>query len=261
MSFVCRRTKHEMFMALGAVWLLFAAPGCGDRRHPMRQRPGFPRKSAFAQTRIQRPQPWAIRSESTWISACRRAIRPKSPNRLRSRPTVSIMDFFPGPALPDATSLRNPLGRRAPGRSPVHHRARVVIAIYRTGKFTFPSIPVKIKAAGGEEIAVSSPPVDIQIQSVLAGKNPALKDLKKQAEIPEPTRWLLWRIVALSACLLCAIVWYLWRRRAPETRSAHSGSKTGSAGTGRERICAICWPRDFRRAARRNSFMCSSRTS
>ena len=55
--------------------------------------------------------------------------------------------------------------------------------------------------------------MDIEIQSVLTEKNPALKDLKKQAEIPEPTRWLLWGILALSVCVLCAIVWHFWRRR------------------------------------------------
>jgi hypothetical protein len=72
---------------------------------------------------------------------------------------------------------------------------------------------VKIKTAGGKETTVSSPPVDIQIQSVLVEKNPALRDLKKQAEIPEPTRWLLWGIVVLSTCVLCAIFWHFWRRR------------------------------------------------
>jgi hypothetical protein len=55
--------------------------------------------------------------------------------------------------------------------------------------------------------------VDIQIQSVLAEKNPALRDLKKQAEIREPARWFLWGILALFVCLLCGIIWYCWRRR------------------------------------------------
>ncbi len=55
--------------------------------------------------------------------------------------------------------------------------------------------------------------MDIEIQSVLTEKNPALRDLKKQAEIPEPTRWLLWGILALSVCVLCAIIWHFWRRR------------------------------------------------
>jgi hypothetical protein len=126
----------------------------------------------------------------------------------------SIVDFFPGPALPPTGKQQAPAksGQPQPG-APAHHQARIVIAIYKTGRFAFPSIPIKIKTAEGKEIAASSPPVDIEIRSVIAEKNPVLKDLKKQAEIPEPTRWLLWITLAAAACALCATGWYLWRRR------------------------------------------------
>lgn len=96
--------------------------------------------------------------------------------------------------------------------APAHHQARITIAIYKTGKFEFPSIPVKIKTADGKEIVAKSPPVEIEIRSVLTEKEPRLKDLKKQAEIPEPVRWLLWIMLAASACVLCWIAWYFWRR-------------------------------------------------
>jgi hypothetical protein len=69
-----------------------------------------------------------------------------------------------------------------------HHRARIVIAIYDTGMFAFPSIRIPIKTSEGKEISLSSPEVDIEINSVLTSKNPSLRDLKKQAEISEPVR-------------------------------------------------------------------------
>jgi hypothetical protein len=121
----------------------------------------------------------------------------------------SILDFFPGPAI--SAAGKSPASPQ-PG-TPVHHQARITVAFYKTGKFVFPAIPIKIKTADGKEISAKSPPVDIEIKSVIANKNPDLKDLKKQAEIPEPTRWLLWIILAASACLLSAIAWYLWKRR------------------------------------------------
>jgi LPXTG-motif cell wall-anchored protein len=48
---------------------------------------------------------------------------------------------------------------------------------------------------------------------VLTGKDENLKDLKKQAEIPEPMRWLLWLGIVLLLLILAGISWWLWRRR------------------------------------------------
>jgi hypothetical protein len=84
--------------------------------------------------------------------------------------------------------------------------------VYKTGKWSFPPIPVKITTAEGKKIDISSPSLDMEIQSVLTEKNPALRDLKKQAEIPETTRWLLWGTLTLLAGLLCVILWRFWRR-------------------------------------------------
>jgi len=108
-----------------------------------------------------------------------------------------------GPAKPAATQAG----------AVVHYQTHITIAIYKTGKFVFPAIPLKIKTADGNEIAAKSPPVEVEIRSVLTEKDPKLKDLKKQAEIPEPVRRLLWIILGVSACVLCGLAWYLWRRR------------------------------------------------
>jgi len=55
---------------------------------------------------------------------------------------------------------------------------------------------------------------------VLTDKDQDLKDLKKQAEIHEPVRWIFWLALALLLALLAALAWWWWqrRRRAPELR-------------------------------------------
>jgi hypothetical protein len=112
----------------------------------------------------------------------------------------AIVDFSPGTTVPETQGGQ-------------HHRARILTAIYRTGKFAFPPIRMKLRTAEGKEVALSSPPVDIEIQSVLTGNNPKLKDLKKQAEIPEAVRWALWLTLALAGCVFVAVAWRFWRRR------------------------------------------------
>jgi hypothetical protein len=114
----------------------------------------------------------------------------------------SIIEFLPGPALPN----------QPPGPE-VHHRARITAAAFITGRLTFPPIPIWLKNSDGKVISTSSPSVFIEIQSVLTEKDPRLKDLKKQAEIPEPGRWLFWLLGALLCCLVGALAWWYWRRR------------------------------------------------
>ena len=203
-----------MRMALGAAWLLFAAPALWGQKAPAAAMPPL---SAEISIRMDANPKTATVGDPIRLDldiSMPEGYLAEILKPVAQSADCSIMDFFPGPALPDANKSQESARPVAPQTGAfIHHRARVVIAIYRTGKFTFPSIPVKIKTAGGKETIVSSPPVDIQIQSVLAEKNPALRDLKKQAEIPEPTRWLLWGILALSVCALCAILWRFWRRR------------------------------------------------
>ncbi len=120
----------------------------------------------------------------------------------------AILDFFPGPIAKEPGMPQKP----ATGTSQ-HHTARLIATVYKTGKFIFLSFPISLKTPDGEEITLSSPPLNIEIQSVLLDENPKLKDLKKQAEISESARWMFWLIIALAAALLGAVAWYYWRKR------------------------------------------------
>jgi len=214
MSFVLRRKINLMLMALGAAWLLFAAPGICRQEAPAAAMPPLPAEISIRMDAHPKAATVGDPIRLDMDISMPQGYLAEIPKPVAQSADCSIMDFFPGPTLPGANKSEESARPAAPQTGAfVRHRARVVIAIYRTGKFTFPSIPVKIKTAGGKETTVSSPPVEIQVQSVLAEKNPALRDLKKQAEIPEPTRWLLWGTLALSVCVLCAILWHFWRRR------------------------------------------------
>ena len=56
-----------------------------------------------------------------------------------------------------------------------------------------------------------TPSIKIQIESVLNEKDLNLKDLKKQAEIAEPIRWLLWLALGGVAVLVVGMAWW-WRK-------------------------------------------------
>jgi hypothetical protein len=130
----------------------------------------------------------------------------------------AVLDFSSGPAEPEDTgSAHGTLPSTQQGGQLRHHRAQILTAVYKTGSFTFPPVRLKLSTAGGD-IAVFSPPVRIEIKSVLDEKNPNLKDLKKQAEIPESTRWGRWFAIAAAGILLLAVLWLL--RRRPGTRAA-----------------------------------------
>jgi hypothetical protein len=121
----------------------------------------------------------------------------------------AILDFLPEAAGGETEKLQNP----TQAQSLQQHHARIVTAIYKTGKFVFPAIRIQMKTPEGKDIILSSPPVDIEIQSVLTDTNPRLKDLKKQAEISEPVHWALWLTIALAALVLGTIIQRYWRRR------------------------------------------------
>lgn len=126
----------------------------------------------------------------------------------------AILDFLPGPAVPEAGTPRKLIQpESAQAGKPQHHRARILTAIYKTGKFAFPSIRMTLKTADGKEVAIESPPVNIEIRSVLTNTDRNLRDLKKQAEIAEPRRWILWMIIALAGCILGVIARHLWKKR------------------------------------------------
>ena len=124
-----------------------------------------------------------------------------------------ILDFMPGSTTPEALRAR-PDSQSSPEQKEkrLHRRYRILATVYRTGKFTFPAIQMKLKTAEGKVIPIESPPVNIEIQSVLTDKDKNLKDLKKQAEIPEPFPWILWSGIALALIIIVVIAWFLRRR-------------------------------------------------
>ena len=98
-------------------------------------------------------------------------------------------------------------------QAPANQRAQIVVAVYKTGTFTFPPVQIRLRTADEKVFTVSSPPAKIEIRSVLAEKDRDLKDLKKQEEIPESVRWMLWATTLLMAVILAAAGWYFWRKR------------------------------------------------
>jgi hypothetical protein len=96
-----------------------------------------------------------------------------------------------------------------------HHKARIVVAIFKTGSFIFPPIRIILEDSSGKKTVVSSPSTTIEIQSIL-DKNAKLKDLKKQADMPEKFNWALWLGIVLAGCILGFLLWkFLKRRRDP----------------------------------------------
>ncbi len=121
-----------------------------------------------------------------------------------------IIDFFPGPLT--AEDENSPKSEKSQGNGLRHHRARVIASVYKTGNFEFPPIGMILKTGEGNEISFSSPPVNIEIRSVLNKDDQSLKDLKQQAEIPESARWLRWLLLSVAVLILAAIVRRFWKR-------------------------------------------------
>ncbi len=208
MMLLFRCIKREMPVAFAAFCLLFAVSDIRGQKANGETTPDVPadiRILAYANpVKATVGDPIRIDLDISMPAGYRAEVsRPRG-----ALADFSLVDFLPGPALPGEQDAQEPALR-----AKAHHRARIVVTIYKTGKFTFPSIPVKIRTAGGNEIAGASPTVELEIQSVLTGNNPALKDLKKQAGIQEYTQWRLWAMLAVAACLLCVLIWYLLRQR------------------------------------------------
>jgi LPXTG-motif cell wall-anchored protein len=201
--------KHSRIAAIGTLWLLLAAPGAWAQAQPDSAFSPLPPGVGMRAEASPKIATVGDRIQIDLDITMPQGYKAEVPKPDTSSGEIAILDFLPGPAIAAAGQSPAPA---QPG-APVHHQARFIIAIYKTGKFVFPAIPIKIKTTDGKEILARSPPVEIEIKSVLSEKDPSLKDLKKQAEIAEPTRWLLWIGIAAAACLLGAIAWYLWRRR------------------------------------------------
>jgi hypothetical protein len=131
----------------------------------------------------------------------------------------TVLESFPGPLVPsdkpeeDKQPASKSPGAQIPGMD--HHRARIVAAVYRTGEFEFPALPLRLTDKAGAPREVRTPAVSIRIESVLDEKDLNLRDLKKQAEIEEPRRWLLWFAILAAALVLLTVVWRMMRRRNP----------------------------------------------
>ena len=126
----------------------------------------------------------------------------------------SVLDSQPSPVTPLAAPGRDKASKvkNAEG-GPGIRRALFVVALFRTGSFEFPSLPIVIRDPSGKEFSAASPSIKIEIRSVLTGKDEKLKDLKKQAEIEDPARWLYRLGIVLLLLILALVVWLLWRKR------------------------------------------------
>jgi hypothetical protein len=121
----------------------------------------------------------------------------------------AILEFSPGNSPPSSA----PPSSAPPPQAFQTHSAQTLVALYKTGKFTFPPMLMKLIAPDGKQIALSSSPVIIEIQSVLSDKNQELKDLKRQAEMPEQG-WFLWLAIG-AVFVMGATIWILRRRKRP----------------------------------------------
>ena len=133
----------------------------------------------------------------------------------------TILEVREGPEPPapqetgkDTSPRQEPPGGRQPAVR--HHRARIVVAVYKTGAFEFPGLSFRLLDPNGNATEISSPAVPIRIRSVLSQEDQSLKDLKKQAEIAAPPRWLLWLGLGIAAVLFALLLaWWRRRRQAP----------------------------------------------
>ena len=148
--------------------------------------------------------------------------RVQVPDPGRRIASFDVLEFLPGPTVPlgkgePPAAAEGP----APSAGAALHRARLVAALYRTGEFEFPPLQIVLRDPAGKETTVASPPVRVQIRSVLAAGDQQLKDLRKQADIPEPLRWPMWLgALAGLVAILAAIYWLRRRTRVPVAPAA-----------------------------------------
>jgi hypothetical protein len=126
----------------------------------------------------------------------------------------SVLEPQASPPAPPTTAGRGSADKTAtaPGNKETR-RASYVVALFRPGSFEFPSLPISIRDASGKEYSAASPAIKIEIRSVLTGKDEKLKDLKRQAEIEDPARWLYRLGIVLLVLTLALLGWLLWRKR------------------------------------------------
>ncbi len=128
----------------------------------------------------------------------------------------TVLEPHPGSA-PANAARPAPGGAETDAAGHQIRRTSFLVTLFRTGSFEFPSLPVTIFDSSGKEYSAVSPPVKIEIRSVLTGKDDQLKGLKKQAEIEDPAKWLFRLGLVLVLLILALLGWLLWRKkRRPE---------------------------------------------
>ncbi len=130
----------------------------------------------------------------------------------------TVLETYPGPTVPPQAGSQPTQGPQASGsQNPVsiHHMARIVAALYKPGEFEFPPLPIRLKDKEGKLLDLLTPSLKIRVGSVLNDKDLNLRDLKKQVEISEPVRWILWLVLSglAIALLLIGLWWRKYRRR------------------------------------------------
>ena len=129
---------------------------------------------------------------------------------------LSVLEFQGGPTVPADTSPKPVV---PPGM--IRHDARIVVAAYKTGEYEVPALSVSVQSPDGKSLELKTQPGKFRIESILGKDDQNPKELKKQAEIQEPVRWIFWVALGLALFLLAAVAaWLLGRRKrkVPEIR-------------------------------------------
>jgi len=92
-------------------------------------------------------------------------------------------------------------------------------ACYQKGDFTVPGLQFTLRSPSGREIRIGSPPVGLEIVSVLPAEGAEMKDIKPPVELARKAP-LLWMILASAAVLAGAMLILLFRRRGKPRRRA-----------------------------------------
>ncbi|NWG14219.1 MAG: hypothetical protein HXY20_11860 [Acidobacteria bacterium] len=190
-----------------AVVMLFAVAPDWARESPAAQEspPGVAIRADAQPGKATVGDPIRIEITATLPEGLRASVAPV-PGQLGE---FTVLEFQDGRAIGKSGAPRR---TGAPMAGP-HVLARISVALYRPGEFEFPSLPVVLRTADGKEYSAVSPPVKVQILSVLGPQDDKLKGLKRQAEIEEPGRWLYWLGLVLLPLLAIFIAWLLRRRR------------------------------------------------
>jgi len=137
----------------------------------------------------------------------------RAPNMAGQIGEFAVLQFYPGPVVPgsEAISAAKPSGAGKEEQS--HYRARAVVALYKPGEYNFPPVNFELQDPSGKTVALVSEPMAVRIRSTVTDKDHELKDLKKQADIAEPIRWVLWLAIGLAFLIAACPLWWWWRRR------------------------------------------------